>query len=267
VRDAFRIRATLPTPVVIGLGLVPVVLLLVVWFGVTAGETPESRMISPIILQSPAEMVGQLGSLWFEKELSRSAMQSLMRVAGGFALATVIAVPLGIAMAAFAPVRATFNPVAAVGGYLPISALVPLTLLWFGTGEMQKVVFLAVAAFVVLLPLVIQAVDEVDDVYLKTAYTLGATRLQAVSRVLVPIAMGGIFDALRLVIGVGWTYIVLAEIVSAERGLGHLIMTAQRRGPREHVYLVLIAIVIIAFLTDRSLAWLGRRLFPYREAR
>ncbi|MFT6143511.1 MAG: NitT/TauT family transport system permease protein [Myxococcota bacterium] len=224
-------------------------------------------MISPVILPSPAEIMGQMSSLWFERELSRSAIQSIIRVAGGFSLAMVIAVPLGVAMAAFSPIRALFNPVAAVGGYLPISALVPLTLSWFGIGELQKVVFLALAGFVVLLPLVIQAVDDVDDVYLKTAYTLGASRTQAVMRVLIPVSLAGIFDALRLVVGVGWTYILLAEMVSAERGLGNLIIVAQRRGPREHIYLVLIVIIVIAFVTDRTLAALGKALFPYREAR
>ncbi len=265
--DLFRIRARLSTPLTIALGVVPVVLLVGLWFLVTAGATVESRIISPVILPSPLEIVGQISSLWFERELSRSAIQSIIRVAGGFSLAMVIAVPLGIAMAAFSPIRALFNPVAAVGGYLPISALVPLTLSWFGIGELQKVVFLALAGFVVLLPLVIQAVDDVDDVYLKTAYTLGASRTQAVMRVLIPVSLAGIFDALRLVVGVGWTYILLAEMVSAERGLGNLIIVAQRRGPREHIYLVLIVIIVIAFVTDRTLATIGKALFPYREAR
>ena len=264
---SFRIRAPLPLGPKIALGLVPVALILATWFALTAGATVEARILSPVILPSPAEMLSQISSLWFERELSRSALQSIGRVAGGFALSTVIAVPLGIAMAAFSPIRALFNPVAAVGGYLPIAALVPLTLSWFGIGEKQKIVFLALAGFVVLLPLVIQAVDDVDDVYLKTAYTLGASRFQAVFHVLIPVAAAGIFDALRLVVGVGWTYILLAEMVSADRGLGHLIITAQRRGPREHIYLVLIVIIIIAFLTDRALTVIGRRLFPYREVR
>lgn len=264
---AFRIRAALPSWQHIVLGLVPVLVLLGAWFTLTTGATVEERVLSPLILPSPAEMLGEIKSLWFERELSRSALMSLGRVAGGFTLAAIIALPLGIAMAAFTPIRAVFNPVAAVGGYLPIAALVPLTLSWFGIGEVQKVVFLAIAGFVVLLPLVIQAVDDVDDVYLKTAYTLGANRLAAVTRVLIPVAAANIFEALRMVIGVGWTYILLAEMVSAERGLGYLIITAQRRGPREHVYLVLIVIILIAFATDWLLVRLGRLLFPYREAR
>jgi NitT/TauT family transport system permease protein len=264
---AWRIRAPLSGPAWIGLGLVPVAVTLAVWTAITWGATPESRMVSPVILPSPSEVVASFGSLWFERALTRSVLMSVARVGGGFLLAAVVAVPLGLAMAAFTPIRALMNPVMVVGGYLPIAALVPLTMSWFGVDETQKVVFLALASFVVLLPLVVQAVDDVDDTWLKTAYTLGASRWQAIRRVLVPVAAAPIFDALRLVIGVGWTYILLAEMVAAERGLGYLIITSQRRGPREHIYLVLVVIVLLAFVTDKALAAIGRRLFPYRTSR
>lgn len=262
---AFAIRGTLSGPWVVALGLVPVVIVLGLWWFVTAGPTAETRIISPVILPSPAEVVASFSELWFERALTRSILYSTGRVLAGFALASLIAVPLGIAMGAFTSIRAMFNPVAVAGGYLPIAALVPLTLSWFGVGETQKVVFLAVGCFVFLLPLVVAAVDEVEETYLKTAWTLGATRSQAVFRVLIPIAAAQIYDALRLVIGIGWTYIILAEIVAAERGLGNLIIVSQRRGPREHIYLVLLVIVLLAFVTDKLLQWLGRRLFPYRE--
>jgi NitT/TauT family transport system permease protein len=252
--------------VLVGLGLVPVVVVIAAWFALTWGATPESRLVSPVILPSPAEVASSLPSLWFERALMRSIVYSTLRVLAGFLGAVAIALPLGLAMGAFAPVRGVFAPVATVGSYLPIAALVPLTLSWFGTGETQKVFFLGLASFVVLLPLVVAAVDDVDDVYLKTAYTLGAGRAQAVLKVLVPIALPSIYDAMRLTLGVGWTYIILAEIVDAERGLGYLIMTSQRRGPREHIYLVLVVIVLLAFLSDKGLAALGRLLFPHREA-
>jgi NitT/TauT family transport system permease protein len=108
--------------------------------------------------------------------------------------------------------------------------------------------------------------DAVDDTYLKTAYTLGATKSQAVSRVLLPISWPEIYQAMRLGFGVGWSYILLAEMVDMRSGVGGIIMTSQRRGPREHIYLVLLIIVAVAFLTDKVWAWVGRRLFPYRGA-
>jgi NitT/TauT family transport system permease protein len=248
----------------LGLGLLLPLLLMAGWTGLTWGEPVESRWVSPVILPSPFEVAGSFPSLWFERALMRSVVYSLGRVLAGFAIAAVLAVPLGIAMGAWSPMRALVGPMMSVGGYVPIAALVPLTLSWFGTGETQKVFFLAMASFVMLLPLVVQAVDDVDEVYLKTAYTLGAGPWQAVRKVLLPISAPAIFDGLRLTFGIGWTYILLAEIVAAERGLGNLIIVSQRRGPREHVYLVLLVIVLLAFGTDKLMERLGRLLFPFR---
>jgi NitT/TauT family transport system permease protein len=107
----------------------------------------------------------------------------------------------------------------------------------------------------------------VDDVYLQTAYTLGATQWQTVRHVLFSVAAPQIVQALRMGFGIGWTYIILAEMVAADRGLGQIIIIAQRRGPREHIYLVLLVIVLIAYLTDRLWVALARGLFPYREAK
>ena len=261
----FRLRARLPWLWSALLGLIPLIVVLSIWTLLTYGEKVEDRFISSVILPSPVEVAVSFKSLWFERALMWSILYSLARVGAGFGVAVIIALPLGIAMGAFSVVRGIFNPVAVIGGYLPIAALVPLTLSWFGTNETQKVAFLAIAAFVYLLPLVIQAVDDVDEIYLKTAYTLGVSQLGAVFRVLMPIAMGRIYDGMRLAFGVGWTYIILAEIVDAQRGLGYLIMIAQRRGPREHIYLVLLVIIVLGFLIDKGLELMGRQLFPHRR--
>jgi NitT/TauT family transport system permease protein len=259
-----RIREEIPAWMAWLLGILPVLALLGLWWGVTAGATPESRLISPTILPSPLEVVGEIDSLWFDRALTRNLLISFSRVVGGFAVAVAIAFPLGLAMGAFTKVKAMFNPLAVFGAYLPIPALVPLTLSLFGTGEKQKVAFLALAFVIYLLPLVVAAVDQVDQVYLKTAYTLGASRWQAVTRVLLGVAWPDIFSAMRLGFGIGWSYIILAEMVDIGRGLGGIIIISQRRGPREHIYLVLLVIVALAYLTDKVWAWAGRRLFPYR---
>ncbi len=260
-----RIREEVPAWLAWLLGLVPIAGLLALWWLVTAGATPESRLISPTILPSPLEVVRSFPSLWFDRALTRNLVISLTRVAAGFGVAVAIAFPLGLTMGSFSKVKAMFNPLAVFGAYLPIPALVPLTLSLFGTGEEQKVAFLAMAFVIYLLPLVVSAVDQVDQVYLKTAYTLGATRWQVVWRVLLGVSWPDIFHALRLGFGIGWSYIILAEMVDIGRGLGGIIIISQRRGPREHIYLVLLVIVAVAFLTDRVWAWAGRRLFPYRH--
>jgi ABC-type nitrate/sulfonate/bicarbonate transport system permease component len=247
------------------LGVVPIVLLLGLWWGVTFGATPEQRLISPTILPSPLEVARSFPSLWFDRALTRNLLISLGRVTAGFAVGAAIAFPLGLLMGSFSKVKAMFNPLSVFGAYLPIPALVPLTMSLFGTGERQKVAFLALAFVIYLLPLVVQSVEAVDDILLKTAYTLGATTFQAVRKVLLGVSWPDIYQALRMGFGIGWSYIVLAEMVDIGHGLGGIIIISQRRGPREHIYLVLLVIVTVAFLTDRIWAWGGRRLFPYLE--
>jgi NitT/TauT family transport system permease protein len=260
-----RIREEIPTWQIFVLGVIPIVVVLAIWWLVTAGKTPEDRLISSLILPSPLEVARSLPDLWFKRALTRNALLSLGRVVAGFAVGVAIAFPLGLAMGSFSKVKAMFNPLAVFGAYLPIPALVPLSLSLFGTGEKQKIAFLAMAFAIYLVPLIVGAVDAVDDVYLKTAYTLGASRAQAVGKVLLAISWPDIFHALRLGFGVGWSYIILAEVVDVA-GLGGLIMTSQRRGWPGHIYLVLLVIVAIAFLTDKLWAVVGRWLFPYREA-
>lgn len=249
------------------LGATPIAVLLAAWTLATAGGAPEERWISPTILPSPWEVVVSFPELWFDRALTRNLLVSFARVAAGFTVAVLIAFPLGVLMGSFTKVKAAFTPLSVFGAYLPIPALVPLTLSLFGTGEGQKIVFLALAFIIYLLPLIVAAVDNVDDLYLKTAYTLGASRWQAVGKVLLPVAWADIFQALRLGFGVGWSYILLVEMVDIGKGLGGIIIVSQRRGPREHIYLVLVLIVLVAFVTDKAWAALGRRLFPYREGR
>lgn len=260
-----EIREQLPLWQRLVLGILPILLLVGLWWFMTAGERPEARIVSPVILPSPVEVVQSFGSLWFDRALTRNALLSFSRVLTGFLVGLAIAFPLGLLMGAFSKVKALFQPLAVFGAYTPIPALVPLTLSLFGTQETQKVAFLALAFIIYLLPLIVQAVDEVDDVYLKTAYTLGASKLQIVSKVLLGVAWADIYQALRLGFGIGWSYIILVEIVDIGQGLGGIIMISQRRGPRAHIYLVLLVIVALAFVTDWLWATAGRYLFPYRR--
>jgi NitT/TauT family transport system permease protein len=258
-----RIREEIPDWLSWILGALPILALLLIWHLLTSGPTPEERIISPTILPGPLEVARSFKSLWFDKALARNALISLARVIGGFILANAVAFPLGLAMGTFTKIKAMFNPLTVFGAYLPIPALVPLTLSLFGTGEKQKIVFLALAFTIYLLPLFVQAIEAVDDIYLKTAYTLGAGKLQVMRKVLLGVAWPEIFQAMRLGFGIGWSYIILAEVVDMSRGLGGIIMIAQRRGPREHIYLVLLVIVAIAFFTDRLWVFARDRLFPY----
>jgi NitT/TauT family transport system permease protein len=261
------VRSRVPRGVAVVLGLVPVAVVLLAWWGLTLGEV-EERRIPPTILPSPAEVFSPaiLQQLVVDRELARHAWVSFRRVALGYVLALVIVLPLGVGMGAFGTARAMFSPASTVAGYIPIATLVPLTMSWFGIGEQQKVVFLAVAFGIYLLPLVVSAIDRVPDIYLRTSATLGANRRQMVFRVLIPIAMPDIWHAMRLAFAVGWTYLVLTEVVVLMDGLGYLVAQSQRRGPREHIYLVILVITVIAWLADLAWDYAGRWLFPYRRA-
>jgi ABC-type nitrate/sulfonate/bicarbonate transport system permease component len=259
-----RIRESLSPTLKVALGVIPIVLILLIWWGLTVGS-PEDRVISPLILPSPAEVARAVHSLWFEAELSRSIVASAARVVGGFVVALLIVFPAGILMGSFTKVHALLDPLVVFGAYLPIPTLVPLTMSLFGIGETQKIMFLAIAFVVFLLPMFVKTLNGVDEIYLQTAQTLGATKWQVVRRVLVGISLPALYDAMRLGFGIGWTYIILAEMVAADRGLGQIVIVAQRRGPREHIYLVLVVIVLIAYVTDKLWLQLGKRIFPYRE--
>jgi NitT/TauT family transport system permease protein len=263
----FGIRETVPGWLRWLLGIVPIGAILGLWWLVTGSGPAEERVISPTILPSPLEVAGSFSSLWFDRALTRNAFISLGRVVAGFAVSVAIAFPLGVLMGSFSKVKAMFNPLSVFGAYMPIPALVPLTLSLFGAGETQKVAFLALAFIIYLLPLIVAAVDDVRDVFLKTAYTLGASTWQVVTKVLLAISWPDIYQSLRLGFGIGWSYILLAEMVDIGKGLGGIIIVSQRRGPREHIYLVLIVIVALAFVTDKLWASVGRYLFPYRAER
>ena len=230
-----RIREPLPAWQSWLLGLLPVLALLAVWFAVTAGAA-EERVISPTILPSPAEVVASFPLLWFDRALTRNLPCPSCASSRASRSSVVIAFPLGVLMGSFSKVKATFTPLTIFGAYLPIPTLVPLTLSLFGTGEMQKVMFLALAFVIYLVPLFVEAVDAVDDTYLKTAYTLGASKTQAVGHVLLPISWPDIYQAMRLGFGVGWSYILLAEMVDVRpRPRRHHHHLAAARAARAHL--------------------------------
>ncbi|MEW6711270.1 MAG: ABC transporter permease subunit [Candidatus Riflebacteria bacterium] len=229
-------------------------------------EVVESRLISQVILPSPSEVFRSLPSLWVERSLLTNILYSFLRVGAGFFVAFIIVFPVSLLMGTYSKFHALFAPLMMFGGYLPIPALVPLTMVLFGTTEQQKIMFLALGFAIYLLPLFVKALEEVDNVYLQTGLTLGARKFQILNNILLPIALPKIFDAMRLGFGIGWGYIILAEMVDmGSKGVGTLILTSQRRGPREDIYLVLIAIVIMAFITDKIWEKVGDRLFPYRS--
>ena len=223
------------------------------------------NIVPTVILPSPTEVLRAFPVLHFEEALVRSALRSFYRVTMGFALAAAVAIPLGIVMGTFPVIRHFFNPLLDPLRFLPIPALVPLFIVWFGIDELQKIVFLFVGIFVYMLPLVVEAVVNVEDVYLQTATTLGATRWQLIRHVLIPGSLPAIGEALRVMNGIGWTYVIMAEVVNARYGLGYLITTAGKRSHVDQIFALVLVILLIGVVTDWLIRVVNVKLFHWNS--
>jgi NitT/TauT family transport system permease protein len=235
------------------------------WWFLTRGERFEDRLINVTILPSPLEMFKAFKPLHVDQALVRNAFTSIERIAIGFTLAVIMAVPLGVYMATFPAIAAFFRPLTLVGSYVPTVVFIPLTIAWFGATEIQKITFLFIVYFVVVLPLTIKTVANVPAAYLDVAVTKGASQWQLVRHVLFPVAKADIWDLLRGAYGVGWTWIILAEVwANAENGLGYLLEISYRRGRMDRYFAVVLVIVVIAVGFDQLWRMGSRLLFPYR---
>ncbi|HEV2208498.1 MAG TPA: ABC transporter permease subunit [Verrucomicrobiae bacterium] len=260
-----RVNGNLAYTQALGLTALFVVLVVGVWWLVTRG-TAEQRWVAPLILPSPLEVLRAFAPLHFEQGLVRSAAYSWLRVTAGFSLAAVVAVPLGLYMASFPAVAAFFRPLSLAGSYVPIVVFIPLSMTWFGLGEAQKIGFLFIGCFVVLLPLVIKDIADVPSAFLDVAATKGASQWQLVRHVLFPVAKANIWDHLRGVYGVGWGWIIMAEIlVLPNYGLGGLIEVSNRRSQTGSIFAIIMVIVLIAIACDQLWRIGGNLLFPYRR--
>lgn len=235
------------------------------WWFLTKGERVEDRILPPLILPSPMEVFNAFPKLYKEQNLLSSAFFSFQRVAIGFGLAVLVAVPLGVLMAAYTHVAAFFKPLALASSYVPIAVFVPLTIAWWGIDEMQKEGFLFIACFVALLPLVIKSVRDVPQAIVDVAMTKGATQWQIVRKVLFPVALADIWDHMRGIYAVGWGWIILAEVVNAKAGLGYLIFLSDRRSNPAGIFATIVVIIAVAVICDKLWAFGGRKLFPYKK--
>ncbi len=247
-------------------GVTCIACVLAVWFIATAGEA-ESRLISPATLPSPGETLAKVPAVFGERKLVANTLVTLRRVCLGFGLSSLAGVPLGVLAACFPAVRAFVAPLTIFGRNIPVAALIPLTFFFFGIGEFQKMMFLFIASVAFVVSDTTAAVLEVPQRYVDTALTLGASRLQIIVKVLVPLAAPAIFNSLRLLFGIAFGYVMLAEVVKLggdTGGLGDLINVSQRRGEREPIMIVLVVIPLVAYAIDRLLWWLQCDLFPHR---
>lgn len=234
------------------------VLFVLVWAGFTLGG-----FVSPTFLASPVTMVREGWLLFTEFNFIHDIGMTVWRVLGGFVMAAVIAVPLGIAMGAYKPVEAFLEPFVSFCRYLPASAFIPLLILWAGLGETQKLLVIFIGSVFQIILMVAVIVGGARRDLVEAAYTLGASSGGIVRRVLIPGAAPGIAETLRLVLGWAWTYVIVAELIGSSSGIGHMITDSQALLNTGQIIFGIIVIGIIGLISDLAFKVLNRRLFAW----
>ena len=258
--DLLTIRKEVPPRARVAMAFASWGLVLLAWIALTHWE-----ILPPFSLPKPLGVVRAFGKLWTEYDLLGNVVKSWWRIAQAFLWCTVLAIPLGILMASFRWLFEFINPVAAPMRAMPITAFLPAFIALFGMDETMKIAFLWFGMFFYLLAVVVEEANRVDNSLLETAYTLGAKRRHALW-LMFRASFPAIFSSFRILYDIGWTYVILAEMVNARKGVGYMVEAARKVLDFERVYAGIIAIGIAAFLFRFLLTFLEKRLFPWRNA-
>ena len=244
----------------VALGAAFFVLFFALWAAVTFGG-----VVPKVFLADPLTMVRSGSDLMVNQNFAYDIGMTVWRVLGGFAIAALLAVPLGVMMGAYKPVEAFFEPFVSFARYLPASAFIPLLILWAGIGEAQKLSVIFIGSFFQLVLMFAVAVGNTRRDLVEAAYTLGALDRGIVTRVLLPSAAPEIAETLRMVLGWAWTYVIVAELIGASSGIGHMITDSQALLATDQIIFGIIVIGLIGLVSDFAFKWANRRLFPWAQ--
>ncbi len=220
-------------------------------------------LIDGMFLKDPLYTLRTGWDLFVNYNFIRDVGVTIWRVVGGFILAAIVAVPLGIAMGAFKLVEAFFEPFVSFARYLPASAFIPLLILWAGVGETQKLLVIFIGSVFQIILMVAVIVGSTRRDLIEAAYTLGADSGGIVKRVMLPGAAPQIAECLRLVLGWAWTYVIVAELVGSSSGIGHMIMDSQRLLDTGQMIFGISCIGVIGLVSDLAFKWANQRLYPW----
>jgi NitT/TauT family transport system permease protein len=259
-REILGLRTNLSQGTSFALGLVSPVVLFGAWCGLSYGG-----FAPPDFLPSPTEVLRGILQLFIEHDLWQAIVISSRRIGIAFLLASAVAVPLGVLMGSFEAINRIFEPVVSPLRYMPISAFIPLLILWFGIYEKQKIAFLFLGVFVYLLPVVVTAIRAVPEELVQTALTLGASKFQVIRTVLVPAALPEICDSFRVMNAISWTYVILAEAVNPEHGLGYMVELARTHQKASWSFAGLFVIGGIGLITDAAIRLFWNVAFRWKE--
>lgn len=244
----------------ISLAVFGLLIFLLVWSLLTY-----TGFVKSFFLPTPTKVLSSIISLITEGSLLSDIFASFYRILLGFLLSLVISLPLGIALGISRKFEALTEPLIAFIRYIPPSAFIPLAIIWFGIGDLEKVaiLFLGVAPYLTLL--IADIVISTKRELVETALTLGASRKDIITKVVIPNSMPGIWDSFRLMIGAAWTFVIIAEIVGASSGLGYLMIESQRFLKTDNIFAAIVVIGILGLATDYFFKITYKIFFPWTE--
>lgn len=221
--------------------------------------------MSKLTLPSPGKVLASYGEMFKENNLVQNIFRSIGLNLGGYIKALLWTLPLGFAIGLLPIFRGMFHRTIDAIRFVPLAACTVLFIVWYGTSIPMKVNFLAFGIFIFLLPIVIQRIDQVKDVYLKTVYTIGASKWETIRSVYIPSVMSKLIDDIRILTAISWTYIVVAETINSEEGgLGALTYIVRRQSQTDKLFGILLLFILIGIIQDRIFVRLDRELFPHK---
>lgn len=242
----------------VALATLSFLILLVLWSAVTY-----SGLIQPFFLPTPLGVLRSLFSMFSDQNFAIDVAVSLVRILVGFWVAVVFAIPIGILVGLNKRAETLIEPPIDFIRYTPIPAFIPLFILWFGIGELEKVVVIAASVFFQLVLMVANSVSHTPREIIEAAETLGASRWQVLTRVVYPFAKPRILDDLRVSMGWAWAGLVLAEIVGSTSGIGFVIIQSQRLLQTAQVIAAIVVVGVLGLVSDYLFKVVHRSLFPW----
>jgi taurine transport system permease protein len=223
--------------------------------------------ISGVFLPSPAQVAAQAKELIRSGDLWNSVLVSSERVFAGYVLAGIVAVPLGVVMAVWWPAKAIVDPFVSLLRPLPSITWIPLTILWLGIGDQQKVAIVFLGSWIYVLVYTLAAVQRVDPLLIRAARNLGATDFAVMWQVILPAALPGIIAGLKITLAISWSCVLSAELVAAQSGLGALIWQGKDWGNLPLVLVGMVAISITVLIADAVAERIERLVLPWERHR
>jgi taurine transport system permease protein len=223
--------------------------------------------IAPVFLPSPLDVVNEARGIVANGELLQDVLVSSKRVFAGFALAALVAVPLGVVMGVWEPAKAIMDPFVSLLRPLPSITWIPLTMLWLGIGESQKIAIVFMGSWIYILLNTVESTRRVDPLLIRAARNLGASDLALMREVILPGALPGILTGLKVTLAISWSCVLTAEMIAAQSGLGALIWQSKDWGNLAGVLVGMVCIAITVLVADWLAARIERRLLPWERHR